>query len=245
MRILNLAVQIIALFVIFSKAIYSQEINLNNPKIIDEIGIGGLKHQKEFLDKTAAGAFFLKKMYPIKWEEVKYNEFKFDKAISEADNQFLKLIDEYYQKYKNKEAILYLRINFGKYDFSKKGFPLELMGKNSYVAFEGDKFVERAELVFDNTDSFSNYLKMPPSKAEKFLEQRKDRYWGGYDRQLIAIYKYKIKEIKTPVSDVNSCPIHYSYCYLHTKIVGHIISIDIYDPKTKKIIYNIPKIQQK
>jgi len=221
---------------------FSEDIDINNPQVADELAIAGLKHQKNLLDETAAGAFFLKKMYPVKWSEIKYNEFELHKAISQAYKQFLTLIDEYYQKYINKNATLYLRINFGKYDFSQKAFPLELMDKNSYVRLEGRK-IGTVKLVFDNTEEFDKYLKMPPSKAEQFLEKRKNPYWGGYDRSLIAIYRFTIKEIKTPIDDINECSLYDTWCAIQGKVVGHINSIDIYDPKTKQIIYHIPKVK--
>lgn len=217
----------------------AQEVDLNDRNTVDQIAIAGLKGKENLIDKFAAGVWFLRMVYPAKWNAVKDNEFEVHKAITEASKTFLSLINNYYKKYIDKEGILRLRIKFGKYDFSRKAFPLTLMNENSYVRFYGDWAI--VDLVFNNTSQFPKYLPMPTKKAEDFLNFRRSS-WGGYNRNLVAIYKYKIVNMDTSPESINSCTIDSLGCSnLNSKVTGHILSIEIYDPLTKQIIYTIPK----
>ena len=244
------------IFFVFIIAISSvsvgKELVINDPRVVDTVGLAGLKDKKHLIDASRAGIWFLQREYPERWSAVKDNEFELMRLTKKIADDFFKQINKYSQEYLNNKAVFVLRLRteFGKYDFSRKAFPLKLANENSYVCLDGDKLVCKfirwlvcPKLTFDNTNEFSSELPMNPDNAEKFLMKRRRRY-GDFNRELIAVYRFTITKIDESVEPINSCyPQNRCWC-LEPKLVGHIVSIEIFDPVENRVIYKVPKIKR-
>jgi hypothetical protein len=232
--------KVLIFLTLIASLLLAENINLDNSKIIDEIGVAGVYPKLKRLDPHAAGIWFLRGFYPAKWERVRNDEFELNDAINQAYNALKDYSKEKYHQYINKSGTLNLRIRFGKYNFKGHYFPLkDLMTKDSYVKFYGDRLIYHGDLFFENPGLAETKLYMKPSDAKIFLQSRKNSY-GDVDRRLIAKYYYKIKKIDTDEKSINDNTVGYHDKPI-TKIIGHIYKIEIIDQKTNKVLRTINK----
>jgi len=217
------------------------QINLNDSKVIDNIGIGGIYPNMKLVDFHAAGVWFLRDQFPAKWERVANDEFELHDALNKASNTLKQLIPVYYKRYLNQKSIINSQINFGKYDFDTKCYPLEgIVTKDTYFYFNGSNLINNLNVFFDNPPSEKEReLCMPPKSAEEFLNNRKDNF-GNVNRTLNIRYYFIIKKINTNVDTINQNTTAEGFTSNpNVKLIGHLYKIEIIDPINNKILKTI------
>lgn len=227
------------LFLSVNNLLATSEVNLNDTKTVDVIGLNGLNQLIPKFDKNAAGRAYLYTFDYKKYEEVREDEFLLDDAITESYPKFIEKIKSS-ESFINKKGVLRLGASFKKYDFKNESFPMDIMEKNSYITFGGGKIVRISNLYnkpltlsFDNIDAKSAFLNMKKADAKNFVKNRKDKD-GNVDRQLTAKYTYILKSYTSAsnaVEIINNCQENFKRCnfrYLNgIKLVGHITKIEI------------------
>jgi hypothetical protein len=218
------------------------EVNMNDKKTIDLIGLDGLKKSISKVDKASAGRWFLYRGKNPTYRKVRNDEFELDGAIEEAYTEFISKINST-ESFVGKTSELRLGSEFGKYNFKKKEFPITVMSKNSYVSFGGADIIiesyssQGAKLSFDNVNNAHSVLPMVKADAKQFMKSRKNSR-GNVDRSLTARYSYVIKSVKTPVDYIEKCKENFRNCQAQreVKIVGHITKLEILG-KEGKVLY--------
>jgi len=217
-------------------SVISAEVNFHDEATVDNIGIAGTYPNFRLLDSQAAGIWFLRGKFPAKWKRIKNDEFELNDAIQEAYNALKNIAKSKYNEFINKNASMILSVQFGKYDFKTKSFPLEMMTKNSYVRYNGKNLIRALHLYFDNTGEKERKLSIVPEQAKTFLQKRKGSY-GYVDRKIYAKYYFTIKKLDTDVDTINSNVIdNWMIEAPNVKMIGHIYKIEIIDPKTNRVL---------
>jgi|GEM_PF-4447505 len=215
------------------------DVNMNDGKTVDMLGLEGIKSKLKTLDKSAAGRWYLYQAQYAKYKIVREDEFELDGAIEQAYTDLVTRVQSA-ETFIGKKSELRLGSEFSKYDFKKEQFPISLMSKNSYVSFGGDSLVtsysrEGISLSFDNVNEAYAVLPMKKVDAKVFMKSRKDSR-GNVNRDLTAKYSYIIKSIHTPTDNsIEKCQVNFNNCDdLHEiKMVGHITKLEILDENGK------------
>lgn len=164
----------------------------------------------------------------FEWEDHKANDVK---AIQDEINTF--------KNYKEKKYYAVTNAEFGKYDFEKEGYPVDIaegvyfqLDKpyNFYYTYEENKSIPDMALWLVDFSKY-NFFPMPKDKAKSFQTERKDRY-GDINRNIILVIHYTIEDFtSTKYKGIAKTFEKSGY----TPVVANISSIEIYDEKNKKI----------
>lgn len=164
----------------------------------------------------------------FEWEDHKANNVK---AIQDEISSFKN----------NKEKKFYAVTNaeFGKYDFEKEGYPVDIaegvyfqLDKpyNSAATYEEEKSIPDMALWLVDFSKY-NFFPMSKDKAKTFQTERKDRY-GDINRNIILVIHYTIEDFSSTKYKGIAKTFEKSG---YTPVVTNISSIEIYDEKNKKI----------
>lgn len=164
----------------------------------------------------------------FEWEDHKANDVK---AIQDEISSF--------KNYKEKKCYAVTSAEFGKYDFEKEGYPVDIaegvyfqLDKpyNSDATYEERKAIPDMALWLVDFSKY-NFFPMSKDKAKTFQTERKDRY-GDVNRKIILVIHYSIEDfISTKYKGIEKSFEKSGY----TPVVANISSIEIYDEKNKKI----------
>lgn len=228
-----LGVMIIALTV----SLISKEWNLNNKNLVESFGLGIVGKKIDIYDHDALGEWALKTYYNKKYYKTRNDEFEYNDAKEWALKAFKKRISMIKLPNTTDDIHLYLRAEFGKYDFRKQRFPISGLTADSYVGYRGnDKVVSgynNSRLTMINADAEKNFLPMDKATAKSFLRSRKDS--GGYiDRGILLHYVYHLKSAEenrefSPSEDI---------C-MTLNFKGVIKYIEVMDRDRKQVYYRI------
>ena len=164
----------------------------------------------------------------FEWEDHKANDVK---AIQDEISSL--------KNYKEKKFYAVTNAEFGKYDFEKEGYPVDIA---EGVYFQLDKPYNSAATYEERSATpdmalwlvdFSkyNFFPMTKDKAKTFQTERKDRY-GDINRNIILVIHYTIEDFtSTKYKGIAKTFEKSGY----TPVVANISSIEIYDEKNKKI----------
>jgi len=230
-------------------SLLSNEVNLNDPETVGELGYRAFSKDIDKLNtmKDNVGLWYLYHTNRKEWKRVHQDEFELEDAKEKAFNKFIAKNKD--NKYINDTGSILLGSKFGKYDFKKQQFPIQGMDKRSYLTFEGSKYinhtwtkekgVESIQLLFNNINDSYNFLPMSKSEAKEFIKSRKNS-GGNVTRDLTIKYYYTLKEInnKDILSSFKYCKIQNEHgCYVlssnNTKVsvVGQVNKMEIMDNK--------------
>lgn len=225
-------------FFIFVSSMLFAEVNFSDPIDIDKLAIAGLKTNIKNIDKSSAGLWYLVHLQSQKWDKFRNDEFEIDGAITQAYPLLINDIEKY-QSFISSSTNILLSIEFGDYDFSKEGFPLNnLMSTKHWLQYTGKNVVRPyggdLHLVFENANNM-HLLSMAKDEAKMFLQKRKS---GSYvNRKLTAKYYFKILSIDTPYDEIIGCSYskgdNRSCNSLKPKVTSLIEKIEIIDEKNK------------
>lgn len=142
--------------------------------------------------------FLIKNDFYKDWQQFHEDEFEWEdhktkdvKAIQDEINTF--------KNYKEKKYYAVTSAEFGKYDFEKEGYPVDIA---EGIYFQLDKpFIGVYEERNSITDmalwlvDFSkyNFFPMSKDKAKTFQTERKNRY-GDIDRKIILVIHYTVED---------------------------------------------------
>ncbi len=229
--------KIIISTILLSSSIFANNLNIGDKNTLDEVTMCGINNKIDELDGNSAGIFYLYHKYSNLFEKVKNDEFELGDTAEKYSKIFKEKIKNSCSKIKDKEFVLNLNAEFKKYDFSKKGFPINGMEKESYVEFYSPLSAD-AKVVFDNIDTEKNFIAMSKDKAKKFIKSKK-RY-GNVDRRIMAKYYFTINSIETPIDNIVSATVN-SYIrqiddeYIH----GKITKVEFLDIGTNKVLATV------
>ena len=180
--------------------------------------------------------FLIKNDFYKDWQQFHEDEFEWEdhktkdvKAIQDEINTF--------KNYKEKKYYAVTNAEFGKYDFEKEGYPVDIA---EGIYFQLDKpFIGVYEERNSITDmalwlvDFSkyNFFPMSKDKAKTFQTERKNRY-GDIDRKIILVIHYTVEDFtsaKYKGIEKNFAKSGYQ------PVVANITSIEIYDEKNNNI----------
>ena len=182
--------------------------------------------------------FLIKKDFYKDWQQFHEDEFEWEdhkakdvKAIQDELNSF--------KNYKEKKFYVVTNAEFGKYDFEKEGYPVDIaegvyfrLDKpyNSAATYEEMKSIPDMALWLVDFSKY-NFFPMSKDKAKTFQTERKDRY-GDINRKIILVIHYTIEDF----SSAKYKGIQKSFANSgYTPVVANISSVEIYDEKNKKI----------
>ena len=182
--------------------------------------------------------FLIKKDFYDDWKQFHEDEFEWEdhkandvKAIQDEINTF--------NNYKYKKYYLVTSAEFGKYDFEKEGYPVEIAEGvyfplerpyNSLATYEEKKSIPSMALWLNGFSKY-NFFPMSKDKAKTFQTERKDRY-GDIDRKIILVIHYSVEDFNSKqYKEIEKNFANSGY----TPVVGNITSIEIYNEKNKKI----------
>ena len=193
MRLLKLSgIMIIAL----TLAAVSKEWNLNNRHLLENFGLGIVGKKIDVYDPDALGEWALKTYYYKKYQKTRNDEFEFDDAKQWALKAFKKRIAMVKLPNATDDMHLYLRAEFGKYDFKKQRFPLSGLTEDSYITYRGEgkvvSYYSDSRLTMTNADAEKNFLPMDKESAKRFIGTRKNST-GYVNRDIVLHYVYHLK----------------------------------------------------
>lgn len=182
--------------------------------------------------------FLIKKDFYDDWKQFHEDEFEWEdhkandvKAIQDEINTF--------KNYKEKKYYAVTNAEFGKYDFEKEGYPVDIaegvyfqldQPYNSAATYEERKSIPDMALWLVDFSKY-NFFPMSKDKAKSFQTERKDRY-GDINRNIILVIHYTIEDFtSTKYKGIAKTFEKSGY----TPVVVNISSIEIYDEKNKKI----------
>lgn len=182
--------------------------------------------------------FLIKKDFYDDWKQFHEDEFEWEdhkandvKAIQDEINTF--------KNYKEKKYYAVTNAEFGKYDFEKEGYPVDIaegvyfqldQPYNSAATYEERKSIPDMALWLVDFSKY-NLFPMSKDKAKSFQTERKDRY-GDINRNIILVIHYTIEDFtSTKYKGIAKTFEKSGY----TPVVANISSIEIYDEKNKKI----------
>ena len=182
--------------------------------------------------------FLIKQFFSEDWRQFHEDEFEWEdhkvndvKAIQDEINTF--------NNYKDKKYYLVTSAEFGKYDFEKEGYPVEI-AEGIYFPLErpynslatyGEKESIPSMALWLNDFSKYNFFPMSKDKAKTFQTERKDRY-GDINRKIILVIHYSVEDFNSKqYKEIEKNFANSGY----TPVVGNITSIEIYNEKNKKI----------
>ena len=217
------------------QSLWAEKLNLGDPNLVERFGMQIVKEKIDLYDVDALGLWVLKNDYRSKYQKVRNDEFELDDAKKWAFDKFKQKLSRIKPIDKDAEFHLYLSgVEFGKYDFRGKKFPLlNALEEGTYMRYGGrGKIVERwrgAKLVFENATSEINYLPMEKEEAKKFVRSRKDKY-GNIDRNLAAHYVYTITSYE------ETDEFRPNEQVMRIKFTGRLKSVDFMDKKQKYVL---------
>jgi hypothetical protein len=212
--------------------LFSGELNIADEKNLDDVTMCGLNKHIAEIDNSSMGLFYLHHKYSSLFYKVQNDEFELDETVEKYKKLFKAKLESSCDKVENKEFFLLLNAEFEKYNFSKKGFPIDGMKKGSYVSFSSPLAYEKVQ--FDNIDIDKNFLPMSKDKAKAYIKSKK-RY-GDVDRSITAKYYFTINTVETSTDSVVSATAD-SIDKIDGEIIhGKVTKVEFLDTKTKKVL---------
>jgi hypothetical protein len=226
--------KIILSTILLGSSIFANNLNIGDENTLDEVTMCGINSKIGELDGNSAGIFYLYHKYSNLFEKVKNDEFELGDTAEKYSKIFKEKIKNSCSKVKDKEFVLNLNAEFEKYNFSKKGFPIDGMKKESYVEFYSS-LSSHAKVIFDNVDVEKNFISMSKDKAKKFIKSKK-RY-GDVDRRIMAKYYFTINSIETPIDNVVSATANSYIQQINDEFIhGNITKVEFIDQMTQKVL---------
>ena len=138
------------------------------------------------------------------WFKYKNDEFLIEDKKIENISRMKSLVDSFDL---NEEFTINTDFNISKYNFNKESFPLSGIKDTTYYGVNyitwGRLNDEQYRVFFENHQVILNEIKMPKSKARKFLADRKSKN-GSINRSFPAEISFKITNIKKTIDGSKS-----------------------------------------
>lgn len=156
-------------------------------KLISMIGSVNKEYAQEFGYRFKTKRFI----------EVKNDEFEYNRFINKIKNKLSNLIPEYADRNTFK---IYANINFGKYDFDKKGFPIIWDNIDNFKVLKSittidsrdidGEFVKPTDLrvLFSNYSGKYSFLPLSEERANYLIKYRKKNNGGVNRKFMLKIY---------------------------------------------------------
>jgi len=223
---------------ILAFGLFAKEIDLHDKKTIDKMGLYLIQSNKDELkdsQKELVNWFIVHdRESNSKYNKINDDEFELDAFMEDMTANISKKISKH-RPFSGIGKTTYIRMSssFEKYNFTKKGFPINGLSKHGSFSYGGQ--MARAKVYFDNINESYSFLPMQKSEAKALLKSRTSGY-GNVNRELIIKYTFVIKNIESDFDYIRECYKQFNCFPEQYEIIGHLTKVEILG-KNNSVLY--------